>query len=81
MKIENLAGIIPEPTTTLAWLRLFTLEEQNVIQESMLKGTPAQVHPIVSKLDENPYPFGRDALAKYMKRLKESSNGSNRPNG
>lgn len=69
MRISDLTEISGY-STVQEWLDSFGEDDRNVIVEAMMTAQPKQVWPILSNLDDNPYPFTKSSLEAYMRRIK-----------
>ena len=65
--LDDLKNITPRPNSVKEWLESFQEEDRETIIRAMDVHTPAQIFPILAKLEFNPFPFRRDTLAKYMR--------------
>lgn len=71
MTTLNDLGALNGYSTVREWHNSFTGEDWETLQNAFMTGRPADVFPIISRLDQNPFPFGRSALAKHMREVKE----------
>lgn len=65
--LDDLKNITPRPSSVSEWLDSFQGDDRKTITGAMEVHTPAQIFPILAKLEFNPFPFRRDTLAKYMR--------------
>lgn len=66
--IDDLKSMAREPTTIDEWLSRFSDEDRLVIQDAMLRHDPSKVHPILTELEENPFPFTAAAISNWRRR-------------
>lgn len=64
--INELAELVEEPATVAEWVAAFPPEDQKTIWDAFATRTTAQVWPIVTQLDDNPFPFSRKTLQAIM---------------
>lgn len=60
--INQLKEVTQEPATLEEWLDGFDEQDRRTVVSAVLRGSTAQVFPIISQLEDNPYPFKRSTL-------------------
>ena len=69
--IADLEGLGVSPHTSLGWLDSFDGEARARVVASIIEHRPAQLWPILSNLDVNPYPLKRSSFSAFCKKVKE----------
>lgn len=59
----------PKPRNYREWLHRFTEQEKQTVVEAILTHPNSRIYPVLSSLDENPYPFEPDTLNYLRRRL------------
>ncbi|WP_426716506.1 hypothetical protein ACEN19_11175 [Corynebacterium auriscanis] len=60
--INDLKELSSKPRTIEEWLDRFDEEDKRVVVESIIRGTTANLWPILSQLEDNPFPFRKDTI-------------------
>lgn len=58
------------PRTVKEWLDRFPEEDRRVVRDAITKVPSKVLFPIISELDENPYPFTRKTLNDIARQLR-----------
>ena len=73
--VNDLLAVPAQPKTMEEWLGRFSLEDRAVVVEAMLTRSPAALMPVLTELDDNPYPFQRNTLSAWRLKYKDSNDG------
>jgi len=71
-KLSDLENLKEEtPRDFWEWLGRFSEEDRDLVAHSIITARADDVYAVISKLDENPYPFLRDTFNSHKKKLIE----------
>lgn len=60
--IEDLKNLRETPRTIFDWLARFNDEDRDIVVDSILRSSTADLWPVLTKLDDNPFPFKRETI-------------------
>lgn len=56
------------PLTIDEWLSRFGVEDRQKVRHAILTNTPSRIYPILTELEDNPFPFTKDSLSKWARK-------------
>lgn len=70
--VSELESIGSTPPKDLdGWLNGFSEEDRKTVVGAILRGSTGDVYPIISALDDNPYPFRQATLNHHRRELRK----------
>lgn len=73
--VNDLKTIPTGPQTMEEWLDNFTPEDRAIVEDAILTRPLVALMPILTELDDNPFPFRKNTLSAWRSRYKDSNRG------
>lgn len=70
--IGDLEQITTRPRNLWEWLDRFNNTDREKVIRAILTGATSELYPVLSDLEENPYPFEQDTINDHRAKLRKA---------